>query len=115
MHDGTIMAFIPTVNVKPFTALDTYVGQKIAIWGTVLGGFAGRNRSIQITSPLQLQLLSNALADPKNRRLALKARRLKPPALARAAPPGERQRAPRCAENSAAKGPGGRRRGRYLI
>ena len=65
IHDGMIMALIPADNVKPFTALNTYVGQRVAIWGRVVSGVGGRNPVLQITSPLQLELLSTALADPK--------------------------------------------------
>jgi hypothetical protein len=64
-HDGMVLAFIPADNAKAFSALETYLGQQVAVWGRVLGGLGSQPRSLQITKAGQLQLLSIALADPK--------------------------------------------------
>ena len=61
--DGTMIALIPADDMKVFPALDTYVGQKVAIWS---GGVPITIPSqLRITTPSQLQLISVALADPK--------------------------------------------------
>jgi beta-lactamase regulating signal transducer with metallopeptidase domain len=61
--NGTIIARIPADNVKSFSALDIYVGRKVALW-PIIGDF-GNKTVLPIVMPGQLQLLSTALADPK--------------------------------------------------
>ena len=64
VRDGVVKAVIPTVNAKAFPALETYVGQEVAVWPYP----SGPSRTGQfppITMPDQVQLLSVAMADPK--------------------------------------------------
>jgi hypothetical protein len=63
--EGMLVATIPAGNVKEFPALDTYMEQKVAIW-TRANLITDRFTPMGIiTMPLQLQLLSTALADPE--------------------------------------------------
>ena len=64
VRDGAITALIPAANVKSFPALETYVGQEVAVWP--YPPTPARNGVFPpIAMPSQLQSLSTALADPK--------------------------------------------------
>jgi beta-lactamase regulating signal transducer with metallopeptidase domain len=62
---GVFTAIVPVGSAKNLPALDSYVGQKVAIWPGVGRDWEGGRPYFQITDPRQLQLLSTALADPK--------------------------------------------------
>jgi beta-lactamase regulating signal transducer with metallopeptidase domain len=59
---GLFAAFIPTEYRKNFPALDSYIGQRVAVWPG-RGGRPGEFFEIEV--PGQLQLLSATLANPK--------------------------------------------------